>query len=227
MSFPALIVIALFLLLPPKSWEILGMLKSGFWGLLTFVVVEIIRMIFLLNVNPSYTVVGVYAFYTVRDYAVHVATFLGVYSILYWRKPPVQDGHGYRILLPYAAGFILLTGVTDAISLFEEFGIYTLFILPVLRSGILIGVVTLIALARRDRSRKVPLLVMTALVLPLACGAIPTLFYKGYHLIGVVATFIPLLASAIPYITARNRSIHQLFCEGRGSSVFGREVTPG
>jgi hypothetical protein len=201
-----LILIGLVLAHTSKSFGVKTFLENVFWGLKLFFPALLLYLIITLFFHLNHTPRGIFFFRLIRDYLVWSVLWLTGYGLIYrWMENSLEAA--VRELIGYGLGFFLLTAVVDCIANFGSYDIYNLFLLPLLRVGLLFGAAFLVAWGR-TRDRRI-MGVTFGLAIPLSClGALPALlFYLGRPGWAVFLTLIIVIAGLTPLVLSRLKGV--------------------
>ncbi len=205
-----LLMITILLAHEPKAPQVKKFLENAVWGVRTFIVALVFYIILFVFMNKSYTTQGVYFYHVIHDYLFWGIFFLAGYLLLYKRESRPHNVSTQE-LFAFALGFYLFTGVVDGIVLFGEYDVYNLFLLPLVRGGLLAGCVYLVSFGRSKGGR---LMILTPIFAGAVffLGGIPALlFYIGYPVTAVILSIILTAGGIIPYLIHRIKGESLLF----------------
>lgn len=205
-----LLMAAILLAHEPKGPGVKKFLENVIWGIRSFVVALVLYIILFLFVEKSYTLVGIYFYYVLHDYLFWGALCLGGYLLLY-RRISRPLNLGVQELFPFALGFFLLTGVVDGVVLYGELNVYNLFLMPLVRVGIMAGAVYIVALGRARGGRFMIAAPIIALLLFFLGGGPALLFSIGYPILAVAAALVLTAGGIVPYLIHRMKRESLLF----------------
>ncbi len=204
-----LILIGLLLSHEPKGPGVKTFLENVFWGIKLFIPALIIYLAVSLFLKLTYTPGGIFLFRLLQDYLFWAILWLTGYGLIYrWIENSLEAA--VQELLGYGLGFFLLTGVVDGVLNFGNYDVYNLFLLPLLRVGLLCGSVFLVAWGRTQQRRLMG--VTFGLAVPVfALGAVPALlFYLGRPGWAVFLTLLLVLAGMTPLLWGRIKGVIRL-----------------
>ena len=196
-----LVLIGVLLAHRPRGREVQEFLENVAWGIRSFACALVPYVILSHFVNKVYTHRGIFLYHTLHDYLYWGVAFLGGYFLLYeWTfwpdKPSIEE------LSPHALGFFLFSGVVDGVVFFGEPNVYSLFLMPLERLGIIAGSVYLLSVGRDRGFLVVPMLIL-ALSFFLLGGVGALLFYSGYPVLATIFTAVITLLGGVPHLVHR------------------------
>lgn len=196
-----LVLVSLLLSRRPNEAGTRKLLENVVWGMCSFGGAIIPYIIFFIFVDKDYTHRGIFLYHGLKDYLYWGVMFLGGYFLLYdWTLWPQRQS--LQELLPYALGFFLFSGVVDGVIFFGDLDVYSLFLMPLERLGIVFGSVYLVS-AGRDRGMLVVPAVILGLSLFLLGGVGALLFYSGRPLWAAAFTAAITLLGVTPHLVQR------------------------
>ena len=205
----SLILIGLVLAHPPEGFGVKTFLENVFWGIKLFFPALLFYLLINMFFHLDYTPRGIFLHRLFRDYLVWAVLWSVGYGLIYrWIENSLESA--FRELIGYGLGFFLLTGVVDCLLNFGSYDVYNLFLLPLLRVGLLFGASFLIAWGRTRDHRVMGLTFFLAIPV-FALGAVPPLlFYLGRSGLAVFATLIIILAGMAPLVISRLKGVVNL-----------------
>jgi hypothetical protein len=155
-------------------------------GILVFVPAAVLYFIIPTGVPPYLKPGALFLFYWLHDYLLFQGIAIIVFLLFFGFS---GDGDEISVFL-FFAGFYTLAGVVDTIDYFGSYNLYVLFLLPVLRIGLLFATTLLLKLMLDAfQFLKVPFLI-GAPALSCIPGIIALLFYRNFTLLSIVITVL-------------------------------------
>lgn len=204
-----LLLVGLVLAHRPKSFGVKTFLENVFWGIKLFFPALLLYLLITMFFHLDHTPRGIFLYRLIQDYLIWVLLWLTGYGLIYrWAENSLESA--VRELLAYGLGFFLMTGVVDSIINFGSYDVYNLFLLPLLRVGLLFGASFLTGWGR-TRGRRIMGVTFGLAVPVFSLGAVPALlFYLGRPVWAVLITLILISAGMAPLVVSRLKGVMHL-----------------
>lgn len=170
-------------------------------GILVFVPAAVLYFIIPAGVPPFLNPGALFLFYWLHDYVLFHGIAMIAFLLFFGFS---GDGDEISVFL-FFAGFYTLAGVVDTIDYFGSYNLYVLFLLPVLRIGLLFATTLLLTLMLDAfQFFKAPFLV-GALALSCVPGITALLFYRNFILVSIVITVLFLGGALASFLLLRDK----------------------